>query len=388
MTTLDGLRVRYEDFGAIVAMEDPPALAWVGPDFVTETLGLPAHSRWEEPAGHLSAPTEVHLMTTNRCPAGCPGCYTSATPESDELSTNELKSLLDGFADAGIFHIAMGGGESLTRADLFELAAYARERGLVPNLTTSGIGMTRELAGRCRVFGQVNVSLDGIGAAYQASRGYDGATAAIRTLGQLADAGVPTGVNFVLSRMTWDHLEATFAAVSEAGGNEIEILRFKPAGRGKLVYDAYKLTPEQRGSLLDTVLELARKYPDVVAKIDCSLVPFLCSANPDPAVLAQFGIFGCEASNALSAVDHQGRVLPCSFLAEDARPSTALFDEWSTDEVMKRYRSYHQDEAPEPCRTCDYRTLCKGGCRAVSAHVLGTPFAPDPECPRVVAHEA
>ena len=39
---------------------------------------------------------------------------------------------------------------------------------------------------------------------------------------------------------------------------------------------------------------------------------------------------------------------------------------------------------PAPCDTCDYRSLCRGGCRAVAVHVTGDARQPDPECPRVM----
>jgi radical SAM protein with 4Fe4S-binding SPASM domain len=41
-------------------------------------------------------------------------------------------------------------------------------------------------------------------------------------------------------------------------------------------------------------------------------------------------------------------------------------------------------DAREPCASCDYHALCRGGCKVVSAHVTGDLAAPDPECPRVV----
>ena len=380
------MRVRYEQFGAIIAVEDPPALAWVDPDFV-RSLGLPDSERWNQPDTGLSAPTEVHMMVTNRCPAGCPGCYTGATLDAVDEPTDDWKRSLDDLAKMGVFHVAMGGGESILREDLFDLADYARTIGMTPNLTTSGIGMTAALAQRCSVFGQINVSLDGVGAVFAASRGYDGAGRAIRALELLADAGCETGVNFVLSRLTFDHLEETMRTVARSGGNEVEVLRFKPTGRGIDVYEQYRLTPEQIDGLLDHLLKLADLVPEVTLKIDCSLVPFLCAGEPDVETLERFGIFGCEAGNALSAITHKLDAIPCSFLP-DAPLSTAEFArDWDTNAQLRSYRDYHTN-APEPCASCTYRTTCKGGCRAVSKHLLGEPFAPDPECPRVIAHSS
>jgi hypothetical protein len=44
----------------------------------------------------------------------------------------------------------------------------------------------------------------------------------------------------------------------------------------------------------------------------------------------------------------------------------------------------HHAAPPEPCRTCPLFPVCRGGCQVVSRHETGG-FAPDPECPRVLA---
>lgn len=386
------MRARPEAFGAIVAIDEPPALVWVDRT-MARALGVAESARWEGPepdtstleGARLSAPTEVHLMTTNRCPAGCPGCYTSAVPESADESTEAMREALRAIAERGVFHVALGGGESLLRSDLFALAAYARELGLVPNLTTSGIGMNAELAERCRVFGQVNVSLDGLGETYRDSRGYDGAERALRALERLAKAGVPCGINYVLSARTWDAVDETLARIAPIGVNEVEFLRFKPAGRGRAVYDAYALTEAHARALLPRLLALQQRYPGVHMKIDCSLVPFVCAADPDPAVLEHFGIYGCEAGHALAAVTAELIATPCSFVADPIGRAVDAMAGWETDLRLEAWRTY-PERAPEPCASCRYRRICKGGCKVVTRHLEGAWFAPDPECPRVRAH--
>src|SRR5262245_64053162 len=133
---------------------------------------------WREPESELgdhvlSAPLEAHLQITNRRAAGCKGCYTGASAEGapNEWGLVEWKRAIDALADAGVFHVALGGGESAALPWLGELADHARRRGIVPNLTTSGLaGLDRLLAIAGR-FGQINVSLDGLGPTYARVRG-------------------------------------------------------------------------------------------------------------------------------------------------------------------------------------------------------------------------
>src|SRR5690606_17283152 len=126
----------------------PRALVFVDRAFARRALGLPAGDepaiwRGPEPAlgeGVLSAPLEAHLQLTNRCAAGCTGCYTGASAGGapNEWGLAAWTRAIDALADAGVFHVALGGGESATLPWLGELADHARRRGIVPNLTTSG----------------------------------------------------------------------------------------------------------------------------------------------------------------------------------------------------------------------------------------------------------
>ncbi|MBZ0235166.1 MAG: SPASM domain-containing protein, partial [Deltaproteobacteria bacterium] len=62
---------------------------------------------------------------------------------------------------------------------------------------------------------------------------------------------------------------------------------------------------------------------------------------------------------------------------------TELGAYWRADDAFGVFRSWR--DAAEPCRSCAYHSLCRGGCRVVSSHA-GDAASPDPECPRVVDH--
>src|SRR5947209_3410808 len=132
---------RYEKFGGIAQLTWPRALVFVDRDRARH-LGYDDERHWAEPASDaalddvLSAPLEAHLQLTNRCDAGCQGCYTGATPEgaAHEFSRDDWQRAIDALAEAGVFHLALGGGESALLPWLGDLARHARARGLVPNL--------------------------------------------------------------------------------------------------------------------------------------------------------------------------------------------------------------------------------------------------------------
>jgi radical SAM protein with 4Fe4S-binding SPASM domain len=379
------MKHRFESFGGIVASDDPPLLAFVDRQMMRE-LGLGESELWragDDDIGLLSAPTEVHLAATDACTGGCPHCYmASGSASADEMDTPTFERALAALAEWGVFHVALGGGEALLREDIFHLARYARRVGLVPNLTVSGAVLDERLAARMTVFGQVNVSLDGVGARAGVFRGPQQARRAVRAVGLLLEAGVPTGINCVVGRSNFDGLGDLFAAATGMGVNEVELLRLKPVGRAASGYEEERTTYEQNTRLVPWITELSERH-GVTAKVDCSFVPMICYHRPPREVLETTATYGCEAANVLLGVRADGRVAGCSFLPAG---NLDVFDapaRWRDDPELERLRAW-PERAPGPCRRCDYLDICKGGCRAVAAAVCGDPDAPDPDCPFVV----
>lgn len=381
------MRARAEPFGAWVRVEDGTLLAV--DRGAAQRLGVEGGPLWsEDPGAHRSRPLEVHVAVTSRCSAGCKGCYLDARPDGEAPPREVLEARLRAIAAAGAFTVAFGGGEPLTRDDLGELAAFARSLGLTPVLTTSGLGLTRERAEALRGFAQINVSYDGTGAAYGLVRGWNGARAAERAMAQLAAASVPFGVNVVLTRRTFPHLEQTLQRAAALGAREAQLLRYKPAGRAAdASYLDARLTPAQIDGLGPLLADLSGALP-IGLRIDCALVPLLSGHLRDGAALARFGILGCEAGRYLAAARVDGALAPCSF-AEAAELSVtsawiAGGGAYRDDATFDAYRALPQ---VEPCLSCPLRAVCRGGCRIVAGHLEGA-LGPDPECPRVRAHRA
>ena len=395
-------RARLERFGAIVQTVVPRALVFVDRDYARRVPALadeiPRAERdvWRgpEPAlgdAPLSAPLEAHLQLTNRCTAGCNGCYTGASPEGapNEWGLDAWRRAIDVLADAGVFHVALGGGESAILPWLGELADHARRRGIIPNLTTSGLEGLDHLLAIADRFGQINVSLDGLGATYAAVRGFDGFARADAAITRLRRIKREVGINVVVTRRNFDELDAIFAYAARRRLSEVELLRFKPSGRGARAYAELRCTDAQHRALLPTILASARRHA-IRVKVDCSYTPMLAHHRPEPSLLAQLAVYGCTGGDFLVGAKAGGQLTACSFAApapplDGARP---LVDElsryWDAPDAFGAFRRWQ--DAAEPCASCDYLRLCRGGCRVVSAHVTGDLAAPDPECPRVLDH--
>lgn len=361
------MKLRAERFGAWVRPNDHTLIAV--DRHLASALGVADNPLWHDALYSAEpAPLEAHVAVTSRCPVGCNGCYQSATRDGDDVSLDELTHTLDALAREGVFTVAFGGGEPCLRSDLGALATLARARGLVPVVTTSGLGLTPAFAATLCDFAQVNVSHDGVAGGYAAVRGFEGEAIADRAVRTLVAAGIAVGVNHVLTRQNIEHLGATVRHVRALGAREIQLLRYKPAGRAASPeYLARRLSPEQVRGLGAAVRALAEEHSGALSlRIDCALVPLLSEVFDDAAALERFGVFGCEAGRYLTAVRRNGARAGCSFMRDDD---------------LARLRTYASDP-PEPCRSCTLRSVCRGGCRVVSEHLSGN-FVPDPECPRV-----
>ena len=85
---------------------------------------------------------------TRQCNLKCRHCYARALSQktTDELTTEEGKTLLNDLSSYGAPVILFSGGEPIMRPDLPELAEYAVAKGMRAVISTNGTLITRELA--------------------------------------------------------------------------------------------------------------------------------------------------------------------------------------------------------------------------------------------------
>jgi AdoMet-dependent heme synthase len=91
-------------------------------------------------------PLTVHLDITYRCNERCIHCYLDHD-DMGEMTTDEIRDVLDQLAAAGVFFLALSGGEVLMRRDFFAIVEHARKRLFNVKVKTNGV-MIREIEAR------------------------------------------------------------------------------------------------------------------------------------------------------------------------------------------------------------------------------------------------
>jgi radical SAM protein with 4Fe4S-binding SPASM domain len=96
-------------------------------------------------------PINATLEVTHRCPLECAHCYNNL-PVGDreararELSTDELRRIIDELADAGGLWLLFTGGEIFARRDFLDIYKHAKSRGFLVTLFTNGTQITEAIA--------------------------------------------------------------------------------------------------------------------------------------------------------------------------------------------------------------------------------------------------
>jgi AdoMet-dependent heme synthase len=108
----------------------------------------------------LGIPLSVHFDITYRCNERCIHCYLDHD-DLGEMATAEIEGVLDQLADAGVFFLALSGGEVLMRRDFFHIVEYARRRLFNVKIKTNGVMIREREACRLRQLGveQVQISV-------------------------------------------------------------------------------------------------------------------------------------------------------------------------------------------------------------------------------------
>ena len=325
---------------------------------------------------------------TNRCNLACSHCYINAHPgarRDDELSTEEMKAVIDDLNAMGTPLILLSGGEPLVRDDFWEIAGYIQEKGMKSALSTNGTLIDPEVALRLKNTGveYVGVSLDGATPkTHDRLRNRAGSFAAsLRALQACKAIDLPCGVRITVSKDNFRELGALIDLAGEVGASRFCVYWLVPSGRGQDGHASRQLSPAE---VQEVIGQLYRKAHE----IDPKKLEILTVDSPQDAVyflqrmreedpknactveqLLSFMGSGCSAGDRVANIDPSGNVFPCQFAQEASLRIGNVREEkfsslWNDagNKVLAAFRK-RPVQLEGACGACAERKLCGGGCR-------------------------
>ena len=125
LTSLErsGFLAETDELADLVPGAEPEFPTWIDP-----TLEAPptrGTTMADQLKAGLNAPICLTWEWTYACNLQCVHCLSSSgTRDPHELSTDEMKAIVDDLHDLGVFYVNIGGGEPMLRPDFFEVVEY------------------------------------------------------------------------------------------------------------------------------------------------------------------------------------------------------------------------------------------------------------------------
>ncbi len=243
------------------------------------------------------------------------------------------------------YQFALGGCGDPDQHEQFEqLLQICRECDIVPNFTTSGLGMTPRIAQICKTYcGAVAVSW------YRSPY-------TVNAVRMLVDAGVKTNIHYVLNTDTVD--EALFRLRNESfpeGINAVVFLLHKPVGLGT----KEKMITRDDARFQELIRFVEDEDPYCRIGFDSCTVPALIQ---QPGKVDLDSVDTCEGARWSAYISADMKMMPCSFdnqklrWAVDLKTHT-IQEAWDSD-TFEDFRNHFR----QACPRCEKRALCMGGC--------------------------
>ena len=349
-------------------------------DFLDEmtTLGMLC---WRREAVSVpvnwAAPQTVFWDITGACNLRCLHCYgISETPSPWELTTHEAFRVIDEMAACGVEAISFSGGEPLLRRDFIELADHACRQGFKSvGVATNGTLIDGTMAVRLHQTGiDVQVSIDGDTAGvHDQVRGVPGAfDRAMGGIRALREAGCEVTVCTSVSSINVERVPAIIELMEKVGVANYRVQGMVAVGRGRDNRDRLRLAPARMKALVAYLEE---------RRIQISSYNF--TLKPPPAEPVDFcGLGACSAGATICSITSGGRGVPCTYFwglnGDDLREHSFRWI-WENSRLLNYFRTIRLDDVKGACRSCDWLSICHGGCKAENFSA-GDLFASNRSC--------
>lgn len=299
-------------------------------------------------------PVFVMLEITYRCNLKCCHCYLPINQEQKEMSTDQIKDVLDQLAAAGCLLLTISGGEILTRGDLFEIANYALERNFALRLFTNGTLIDTQAADMIEKLHPFSIEISIYGAdksTHDGVTGIDGSfVRSVNAIKLLRKRGINTILKCTLLKQNIGQYREIISLAEELG----VAYQFNPCVLPKLDGSPEPLTHRLGEADLKQIFSDRVLNPDSTERHEKSETQL---AEESEAVM-------CNAGRGACVISPEGEVYPCAALriSFGNLKERSFLEIWRSSENALRLRALRFSDLPacSKCRLSEYCDRCPG----------------------------
>jgi radical SAM protein with 4Fe4S-binding SPASM domain len=325
------------------------------------------------------------IRVTKACNLRCPHCYVNAGEKlENELSLEEIKSIIDQLAKLKVFSIFFTGGEPFIRPDILDILNYTDKNGFAMYISTNGTLIDLQTINRLKLLKHLRtfqISIDGLRKTHDSIRGVKGTfDKAINTI-ELAKKKLKNTKITIISTLMKENANEMGELLKLAIKLEVDnfgIVTLYPIKRSTKVKDVSTLQKYKIFKKLSEIYIKKRPRLNIGLLVPPAIIPQPLSE------LEYGGGYVCSFPSLLG-INANGEVAPCDGLLSCKELVLGNVREKSLDEIwnhplMKKLRKIKPEDIEGVCRKCKYLSFCMGGCRARAYLKYGNFKAPNPLC--------
>jgi Fe-coproporphyrin III synthase len=338
---------------------------------------------------------------TRACNLKCIHCYAHATEKAleKELSTEQVKTVLDDLSVFGAPVVLFSGGEPLVRTDLTELASYAVDKGMRAVISTNGTLITKEKANELKKIGlsYVGVSLDGMEEVNDRFRKKEGAfRAALAGIENSLEAGLKVGLRFTISKLNRDQVGPIFDLLEKMEIPRVCFYHLVYAGRGSELM-SQDLSHAESREVVDLIIGRTkdlhdRGKPKEILTVDNHAdgpylyLRMLKEKNPRSNEVLELLKMneGNSSGRGIGCISWDGSVHADQFWRHHSfgnvleKPFSEIWTDMA-DPLMSKLKDKKRYVTGR-CAKCKWLDICAGNFRVRAEAATGDLWAPDPAC--------
>jgi len=307
-------------------------------------------------------PVYAQFELTYRCNLKCLHCYTDDESRQKELSTKEVKQIIDQLAELGVLYLVLTGGEIFTRGDLFEIAAYARQKGFALRFFTSATLITPEIAKKIYDLKPLLVETSLYGRSpevHEKITQIPGSFAStIEAIKHLVKLGVKVLVKTMAMKENISEITEMKELVEDIGAGFRADPVLMPKSDGSTVPLGHRINND----------DLFWYYKNVDNKWEIK------KPNPHKSI--------CNAGKGVMLINPYGEVFPCIRISKKAGDlrEHSLHKIWTESSVLQEIRDLKLSKVKE-CAVCKDKIYCNT-CPGLALFEHGDLYLPAEECCR------